>query len=571
MTGKALNDNQNDEEDKIHSANSSDIVNDMIKELLEEADEDDVLSSKAENKPKAQKNISESLEIKKKNMTRKRKTKSEKNKKKNNNKLVVFLKYTGIVLGSIIAILIIIYFGIGYIYYHNRFLDGTVINGYDCSNMKVEDAFDVIDKHVTSFKLDIYQENNLLDTITGDDIGINTGSTDEEMSKICKEQKKYLWFEAFHKKSAPLTTSNMIQYDQDKFNSCLENLKSMNTKPTVVSQNARLDTSGDRYKIIPEIYGNEIDKSLLKNLITKNIQSLGNKIDVADDDCYIKPTLTKDDTKLINARDTANKILNSTLSVKIINKKENIDFKTLKSWVSVDDEYNVSPNEDNISAYVNTLNNKYTTYGKDRKFKTTYGDTVTVVGGDYGRRLNASALKSDLINAVKAGQSSTISAKFSRTAMGSLENDLGTTYAEIDLTNQRMWMYKDGKVVVSTDIVTGKADGKHETPQGTYKLKYKQKDATLNGENYSTPVAWWMPFNGDIGMHDATWQPTFGGDRYKLHGSHGCINLPLDKAASIFNYSVVNMPVICYYHTVAENPSSVSSSETTTQTTTKAG
>lgn len=59
--------------------------------------------------------------------------------------------------------------------------------------------------------------------------------------------------------------------------------------------------------------------------------------------------------------------------------------------------------------------------------------------------------------------------------MGSLENDLGTTYAEIDLTNQRMWMYKDGKVVVATDVVTGKPDGEHDTPQGTYKLKYKEK------------------------------------------------------------------------------------------------
>jgi len=155
--------------------------------------------------------------------------------------------------------------------------------------------------------------------------------------------------------------------------------------------------------------------------------------------------------------------------------------------------------------------------------------------------------------------------------MGSFENDLGTTYAEIDLTNQRMWMYKDGKIVVATDVVTGKPDGEHDTPQGTYKLKYKEKNATLKGANYSTPVAWWMPFNGDIGMHDATWQPTFGGDRYIKHGSHGCVNLPLDKAASIFNYAVVNMPVVCYYHAKAENPSaSNTSTETTTQTTTKA-
>ena len=572
---------QNDEDDKMKTTDSSKVVNEMIKELISEDELSDIESTNETHKRKTNEDVvshRRARRNKSKNRhTRKGKTKKTKKKnKKTNKKLNKVLKIIGITLAVLVVVLAIVYFGIAYIYYNNRFLNGTVINGYECSNMKVEEAYNNIDKDVNSFNLTISKGEDVLDVVKGSDIGINTGNTDNQMKEICDKQKKYLWLKYFREKQEPITTNDMVQYDEEKFNNCIANLKSMNMTPTVVSQDAKLDFSGSNYKIVAEVYGNEINKDTLKNLIMQNVQSLkpqnySTKIDVATSDCYIKPNITKDNEKLVNACNKANSILNSTFAVKVINKVENIDSATVKSWVSVDKDFNVNVDETKIGNYVETLNSKYTTYGKDRKFKTTYGDVVTVSKGDYGRKLNATSLKTDLVSAVKNGKSSTVVTKFSRTAMGSFENDLGTTYAEIDLTNQRMWMYKDGKIVVATDVVTGKPDGEHDTPQGTYKLKYKEKNATLKGANYSTPVAWWMPFNGDIGMHDATWQPTFGGDRYIKHGSHGCVNLPLDKAASIFNYAVVNMPVVCYYHAKAENPSaSNTSTETTTQTTTKA-
>jgi lipoprotein-anchoring transpeptidase ErfK/SrfK len=56
-----------------------------------------------------------------------------------------------------------------------------------------------------------------------------------------------------------------------------------------------------------------------------------------------------------------------------------------------------------------------------------------------------------------------------------------------------------------------------------------------------------MPFHGNFGMHDATWRSEFGGDIYLTNGSHGCLNLPLDKAAELYNYLYTGYPVICYY------------------------
>ena len=68
----------------------------------------------------------------------------------------------------------------------------------------------------------------------------------------------------------------------------------------------------------------------------------------------------------------------------------------------------------------------------------------------------------------------------------------------------------------------------------------------MTGETYATPVKYWMPFNGNIGMHDASWRKEFGGEIYRTNGSHGCINLPEEIAETIYGYVEQGFPVVCY-------------------------
>ena len=78
-------------------------------------------------------------------------------------------------------------------------------------------------------------------------------------------------------------------------------------------------------------------------------------------------------------------------------------------------------------------------------------------------------------------------------------------------------------------------------------MTYKERNAMLVGENYETPVSYWMPFNQNVGLHDAVWRDSFGGSIYKTSGSHGCINLPYAIAKQIYGYAEKGMPVICYH------------------------
>ena len=121
---------------------------------------------------------------------------------------------------------------------------------------------------------------------------------------------------------------------------------------------------------------------------------------------------------------------------------------------------------------------------------------------------------------------------------------------EIDLGSQHVWLYIDGQEVVSTDCVSGLAsDPSRKTPEGTYTLYYKESPSVLKGENneYETKVTYWMPFNGGIGLHDANWRSSFGGNIYQTNGSHGCVNLPPSAAKEIYERVYDGIPIICYY------------------------
>ena len=70
-----------------------------------------------------------------------------------------------------------------------------------------------------------------------------------------------------------------------------------------------------------------------------------------------------------------------------------------------------------------------------------------------------------------------------------------------------------------------------------------RKDGTREYESF---VNYWMPFNGSIGLHDATWRSSFGENIYISDGSHGCINLPFDAAKKLYGIINSDMPIIVY-------------------------
>lgn len=202
--------------------------------------------------------------------------------------------------------------------------------------------------------------------------------------------------------------------------------------------------------------------------------------------------------------------------------------------------------EELVREFINGLSRKYDTFGISREFRTHDGETITVKGGTYGWWMNRPAETQELIEAIKRGDSGQRIPEYYSTAVQYGDNDIGNTYVEVDLTKQHLWVYENGAVIEESDFVSGNISKGNGTHTGTYGITYKERDATLAGQGYSSPVSYWMPFNENEGMHDAKWRNEFGGEIYLRDGSHGCLNLPVDKAASIYEKVHKDEPVVVY-------------------------
>ena len=110
---------------------------------------------------------------------------------------------------------------------------------------------------------------------------------------------------------------------------------------------------------------------------------------------------------------------------------------------------------------------------------------------------------------------------------------LYNTFVVVDISSQKLTLYHNNEIIVETNIVTGQ-QYEYDTPTGIYSIRKKTTDTFLTGEDYFTHVDYWMPFNGGIGLHDASWRRKFGGTIYEKDGSHGCVNIPPEYADDVF-------------------------------------
>ena len=173
-----------------------------------------------------------------------------------------------------------------------------------------------------------------------------------------------------------------------------------------------------------------------------------------------------------------------------------------------------------------------------------------VKGGNYGWKMDEEKEIKEVLDAVKHGKQLERKPATTSDSDNTSYQSLGNTYVEISKQKQHMFFYKNGKLVLESDVVTGRPSG-HDTPGGIYYVSQKQRNRTLRGFNddgsrYRAFVRYWMRFNGSIGLHDAPWQSSFGGRRYQYAGSHGCVNLPSKVAKELYEVIDMYTPVIVY-------------------------
>lgn len=455
-------------------------------------------------------------------------------------------------MGIVLVLLTAAYFGIA-MYFNNHFMFDTKINGVDFSLKEVSEAESYLKKQVADYTLTLEESDGSREIIKGADIDIEFTSG-ERLKQLAEGQQNLLWVKSLWEPTE-IEAKVGVKYDEEKLNAVIKGLKCMDEEKQKASKNAYPAFKDDKFEIVPEVIGTKIDEEKFKAAVTKTIDGFVSSVNLREEDCYILPKYTSESKEVIEAAEKMNSYLGAKITYDFGSETEVVDSAVISEWIKINKKkMTVTFNEDDVKDYIKKLAEKYDTRYKAKEFTTADGDEVKVEGGSYGWQINQDAEYEELITDIKKAQVVTREPKYTSKAASHEGAGVGNTYAEVDLTDQHMYFIKNGKVVLESDIVTGNPNKGNATPQGVYTLSYKTLDATLRGEkkangeySYETPVKYWMPFNGGIGFHDATWQSSFGGDRYKTHGSHGCVNMPKEKAGKLYELISAGIPVVCHY------------------------
>lgn len=471
-----------------------------------------------------------------------------------------------------------------HIYYSGRWYPGSKIEKINVAGMTYEESMNKIEDQISSYQLKIKARDKGTMTISGNDIDLKLDSV-QSIKELYETQHKrsvlLSWFG-----DAKKTVENVFAYSEKKVSQLVEKsvlTTGSNTYALIKPEDATIIYSQDKkYGIIKdEIEGNILDQAELCSVIGHAVDKLAPRMDITDTemypDVYKKPGLYKDDAELEQMQKTYNQLLLHWIQWDMGNNvKETLSPEVLKDCIKVDTKkHTVKLQMSKVTKWLEAFCLKYKTQGIARTFKTHSGKKIKVSGGDYGWRIDYDKVLSQVKKILKKTPDENAMEAYKKNAtqenqkalMTSLkpvyshegyrmdyqkkQNDWDTkNYSEVDLSAQEVYVYRKGKLVFSCTCITGKATPDRITRTGVYDIKEKKLTKTLTGADYSVETRYWTRImwtgtgyhysnRGDWG----SWSPSY----YKTAGSHGCVNLTLSDAASIYKLTKIGDPVFIHY------------------------
>lgn len=482
-------------------------------------------------------------------------------------------KKAAIISCTIVGVAVVVLGGIylvGMNGYKDKFLDNTYINGINVSGKTKAEAYELVSAQSSiPNAVTVTKKDGTTFSVKLSEIGYND-NTQTLITQYYTQQNHYAWFTSKMKNTNFDFQSN-FKYDKDKLEKVLKR-KVLDSQSSKSPEDAYIKKDDDGYVVVKETAGDAVDEKKLSNLysyVEEELDGFTFDIDISGADCYEMPEVTAD--MLEDTCTKLNNLYDIEITFDFTYTTETLTGDTIMDWITFDSDdpaKGYSVDEDKAMAYVEELAVKYDTFGKDREFKTTNRGTITIPEGQgcYGWWIDQQKTCDLIVDLIEDGESAKTEPIFYVNPDSAYEytcnkdwwtadKDYGDTYIEVDLSAQHLWYYKDGKVAMESDIVSGYPNESRNTPAGVYKLWYKEKGKTLrgsaDGQSYASYVDFWNNVSTiGIGLHDASWQNgNFGGERYKTKtwGSHGCINMPYDKAKYVYDKIDMGTPVFMYW------------------------
>ncbi len=470
---------------------------------------------------------------------------------------------------AVVVLIAAVYGGIG-IYYRSHFLPHTYVqvlpafNDIDCSGLTAAQASSLMDEQVGEYTLTVtgrdYASGDtgvVLGTIIPEEIQLGFDDSLSSAKYLMEQQGWLLWIRNLGSYDDHYSVIQGVTYNKELLESVIRSWDACQSKNMVIAKDAYIGPYSEEaqgFQIVPETKGTELDISQVLEAIEEALEAHRTSLDLEEAGLYKTAEILQNDSSLTEPVATANKWLGTKITYDWNGAEVVLDRETIRDWISIEDGEAIL-DEDAVASFVSDRAREYNTYGKKKKFTTAQGAEVTLNSPNYGWKTDVTGETEELVQLIREGAVTSREPVYSSVAkVKSTENDIGDSYVELDLTNQHMYLFVDGIIVLESDFVSGNVSAGNATPQGIFGLSYKTTDAVLRGEDYETPVKYWMPFYGNYGMHDATWRGAFGGTIYLNSGSHGCINLPFSKAKQLYQYVSTGFPVVSYHYSAPVTP-----------------
>jgi len=321
-------------------------------------------------------------------------------------------------------------------------------------------------------------------------------------------------------------------------------LKRLYNVPFESSQNATYAYKDDDFMLVKEIQGTEIDTAKLRLVLQSSLKGNLIKLNLLKEDLYVKPKVNASSQELLEAKSKLDACLNTKIVLKHDGSSFELDKSDFATWLGLNDKLKVDVDRVSVQTFVQKIASKIEKPYSELLEEYMTSGTIDSTAEITFPRMNIDKEVDEIIRQISSGKSTSREMVFVARGLPQGVRKGFKDFVEVSITEQKLWLFKEGHLILETDVVTGNERLKRTTPTGDFKVYAKQQNRTLRGPGYSSFVKFWMPFFQGYGLHDANWRSRFGASIYQSRGSHGCINIPPKVASVVFQNVAVGTPVI---------------------------
>jgi hypothetical protein len=470
------------------------------------------------------------------------------------------LRWLWISLAAIIGVVLAAYVGLA-IFFHYHYGFNTVIDGSDVSLKQPSDAHRAIEAHVADYSLQVKARQNAPVILTGTQIDLNYVA-DTQADDILSSQNIFAWPARLFEPQQPYRTDASISFDEQRLKAVIANWPFLDQKNMKAPVDATMAFQAPNYVVVGEDPGTTLDPDKVFSALVVSINALQSDLDLEAVDCYKQPAVRNDNPELLQQIDLYNRYVPFSITYLFGEEKEVLDGRVAINWVDTSVEPTGELNYDAVAAWVADYAARHDTVGKERKITNGFGEEKIVngdvgwdywYGGSYGWLIDQAAEIEAILAAVHNHLGEEREPYYLQRAASHGPQDWGDTYLELDISAQHMWFFKNGELVVESDVVSGQPINGRDTPTGVFFVIHKGSPQRMKSDGwagvapYDETANYFVGFTtAGHGFHDGLWRNAFGGSIWTYNGSHGCINMPLAPAETLYKNIEYDTPVVTH-------------------------